>query len=256
MVLKKTPESPLDCREIQPVHSKGDQFWVFFGRTDAEAETSILWPPHVKSWLIGKDSDAGRDWGQEEKGMTEDEMAGWLHRLDGHEFEWTLGVGDGQGGLACWNSWGCKELDMTERLNWTNWRKKSATSTETMEDRGQWNHKFYTLRESKTTLGLELHTQQVYILNKCKLNTFSNEQVWGVCNICWKLCFCFCLTFDNQFNSFHVYRPALVISSILIRFKNEFSGNMKLGKRTCYIVAHVLQDIWFFFHKILWNVAF
>ena len=90
MVLKKTLESPLDCKEIQPVHSKGDQFWVFFGRTDAEAETSILWPPDVKSRLIGKDSDAGKDRGQEEKGVTEDEMAGWHHQLNGHGFEQTL----------------------------------------------------------------------------------------------------------------------------------------------------------------------
>jgi len=118
-VLEKILESPLDYKEIQPVHSKGDQPWDFFGRTDAKAETPVLWPPHSKSWLIGKDSDAGRDWGQEEKGMTEDEMAGWHHRLDGRESEWTLGVGDGQGGLACCNSWGCKELDTTERLNWT-----------------------------------------------------------------------------------------------------------------------------------------
>ena len=118
VLLEKTLESPLDCKEIQPVRSKGDQSWVFIGRTDAEAETPVLWPPHVKSWLIGKDSDAGRDWGQEEKGTTEDEMAGWRLRLDGCEFEWTLGVGDGQGGLACCNSWGCKELDTTERLNW------------------------------------------------------------------------------------------------------------------------------------------
>ena len=100
-------------------HPKGDQSWVFFGRTDAEAETPILWPPHVKSWLTGKDSDAGRDWGQKEKGTTEDEMAGWNHQLDGHEFEWTPGVGDGQGGLACCDSWGRKELDTTEQLNWT-----------------------------------------------------------------------------------------------------------------------------------------
>ena len=83
-----------------------------------EAETPVLWPPHAKSWLIGKDSDAGKDLGQEEKGMTEEEMAGWHHRLDGHEFEWTPGVGDGQGGLACCNSWGRRESDMTERLNW------------------------------------------------------------------------------------------------------------------------------------------
>ena len=123
VVLEKTPESPLDCKEIQPVHSKGDQPWDFFGRTDAKAETPIFWPPRVKSWLIGKDSDAGRDWGQE-KGTTEDEMAGWHHWLDGREFEWTPGVGDGQGGLVCCDSWCCKEWDTTEQLNWTelNWR--------------------------------------------------------------------------------------------------------------------------------------
>ena len=119
VVLEKTLESPLDCKEIQPVHSEGDQPWVFLGRNDAKAETPVLWPPHTKSWLIGKDSDAGRDWGQEEKGMTEDEMAGWHHRVDGHESEWTPGVGDGQGGLVCCDSWGRRELDMTERLNWT-----------------------------------------------------------------------------------------------------------------------------------------
>ena len=92
---EKTLESPLDCKEIQPVHSKGDQPWDFFGRNDAEAETPVLWPPHANIWLIGKDSDAGRDWGQEEKGTTEDEMAGWHHWLDGCESEWTPGVGDG-----------------------------------------------------------------------------------------------------------------------------------------------------------------
>ena len=99
--------------------SKRDQSWVFIGRTDAEAETPVLWPPHVKSWLIGKDSDAGRDWGQEEKGTTEDEMAGWHHWLDERDSEWTPGVGDGQGGLACCDSWSCKESDTTELLNWT-----------------------------------------------------------------------------------------------------------------------------------------
>ena len=119
VVLEKTLESPLDFKEIQPVHSKGDQPWDFFGKNDAKAETPVLWPPHAKSWLIGKDCDAGRDWGQEEKGMTEDEMAGWHHWLDGHESEWTPGVGDGQGGLACCNSWGCKESDTTERLIWS-----------------------------------------------------------------------------------------------------------------------------------------
>ena len=118
VVLAKTLESPLDCKEIQPVHSEGDQSWVFFGRNDAKAETPVFWPPHAKSWLIGKDSDAGRDWGQEEKGTTEDEMTGWHHWLDGREFEWTPGVGDGQGGLACCDSWGPKKSDTTEWLNW------------------------------------------------------------------------------------------------------------------------------------------
>ena len=114
----KPLESPLDCKKIQSVHSK-DQPWVFFGRNDTKAETPVHWLPHVKSWLIGKDSDAGRDWQQEEKGTTEDEMAGWHHRLYGHEFEWTPGDGDGQGGLACCDSWGHKELDTTGQLNWT-----------------------------------------------------------------------------------------------------------------------------------------
>ena len=120
VVLEKTLESPLDCKEIQPVHSEEDQSWVFIGRTDANAETPIFWPPHVNSWLIGKDPDGGKDWRQERR-RTEDEMAGWHHRLNGHEFEWTLGVGDGPGGLACCNSLGHKESDMTERLDWTEW---------------------------------------------------------------------------------------------------------------------------------------
>ena len=111
-------ESPLDCKEIQPVHPKGDQSWMFIGKTDVEAETPILWPPDGNSWFIWKDPDAGKDWGQEKKGMTEDEMVGWHHRLNGHRFGWTPGVGDGQGGLACCSSWGRKESDMTEQLNW------------------------------------------------------------------------------------------------------------------------------------------
>ena len=119
MVLEKTLESPLDCKEIQPVHPKGDQSWVFIRRTDVEAETPILWPPDAKSWLIGKDSDTGKHWRQEENGKTDDEMVGWHHWLDGCESEWTSGVCDGQGGLACCNSWGRKESDTTEWLNWT-----------------------------------------------------------------------------------------------------------------------------------------
>ena len=124
VVLEKNLESPLDCKKIQPVHSKGDQSWVFIGRTDVEAETPILWPHHAKSWLIGKDPNAVKDWGQEEKGMTEDEMAGYHHRLDRHGFGWTPGVGDGQGGLACCSLWGHKASDTTEWLNGTelNWK--------------------------------------------------------------------------------------------------------------------------------------
>ena len=119
VVLEKTLESPLDCKEIQPVHPKGDQSWVVVGKTDVEAKTPILWPPDVKSWLVWKDPDAGNDWGQEEKGTLEDDMVGWHHELDRHEFEWTLGVGDGQGGPTCCYLWGHNESDMTEWLNWT-----------------------------------------------------------------------------------------------------------------------------------------
>ena len=113
-----TLEGPLDCKEIQPVHPKGDQSWVFIVRTDIEAETPILWPPDAKSWLIWKGPDAGKDWGQE-KETSEDKMVGSHHRLNGHGFGWTPGVGDRQGGLACCSSWGRKESDMTEQLNWT-----------------------------------------------------------------------------------------------------------------------------------------
>ena len=119
VVLEKTLESSLDCKEIQPVHPKGDQSWVFIGKTDVEAETPLFWPPYAKSWLIWKDRDAGKDWGHEEKGTTEDVMVGWHHWLDGHGFGWTPGVGDGQGVLACCGLWGHNKLDTTERLNWT-----------------------------------------------------------------------------------------------------------------------------------------
>ena len=126
--LEKTLESPLHCKEIQPVHPKGNQSWVFIGRTDVEAETPILWPPDVKNCVIWKDPDVGKDWRQEEKGTTE-EMVRWHHRLNGHEFGWTLGVGDGQGGLACCSSWSCKESGMTEWLNWTeSFKNKSQQS--------------------------------------------------------------------------------------------------------------------------------
>ena len=117
-MLVNTLESPLDCMEIHQSIIK-EISPVFIGRTDGEAETPILWPPDEKNWLIGKDPDARQDWGQEEKGMTEDEMAGWYHWLNGHGFGWTPGVGYGQGGLACCGSWGRKESATTEQLNWT-----------------------------------------------------------------------------------------------------------------------------------------
>ena len=118
VVLDKTLESLLKCKEIKPVNPKGNQSWIFIGRTDAEAETPILWPPDVKNWLVGKDPDDGKDWRQE-KGMTKDEMVGWYHWLNGHESEQALGGGGGQGGLACCSPWGHKESDMTEQLSWT-----------------------------------------------------------------------------------------------------------------------------------------
>ena len=111
-------ESPLACKEAKPVNPKGEQSWIFIGRTGAEAEAPVLWPLDVKNRLLGKDPDDGKDWRQEEKGMTENEMVGWHHWLNGHEFEQALGVGDGQGNLACCSPWGCKGLDTTE---WTDW---------------------------------------------------------------------------------------------------------------------------------------
>ena len=159
VVLEKTLESPLDCKEIQPVHSEGNQPWDFFGRNDAKAETLVLWPPHVKSWLIGKDSDAGRDWGQEEKETTEDEMAGWHHWLDGREFEWTPGVGERQWGLVCCDSWGHKELHTTERLNWIElnlnsgrwWRTGKPSVLQSMESQSQTQLNDWTSPPSTTT---------------------------------------------------------------------------------------------------------
>ena len=134
VVLEKTLESPLDCKEIQPIYPKGDQSWVFIGRTDLEAETPILWTSDMKSWLIWKDPDAGKDWGQEEKGMTEDEMVGWHHWFSEHGFWWTPGVVDGQGGLACCGSWGCKETQLSDwtdrrclRVKSSSWSRRSPS---------------------------------------------------------------------------------------------------------------------------------
>ena len=122
---EKTLESPMDCKEIKSVHPKGNQSWVFTGMTDAEAETSILWLPHAKNWLLWKDPDAGKDWRWEEKRTTEDEMFGWYHR---HEFEQASGVGEGQGSLAYCSPWGCKESGTTELLNWKWWDKYKITA--------------------------------------------------------------------------------------------------------------------------------
>ena len=130
VVLEKTLESPLDCKEIKPVNLKGNQPWIFIGNTDAAAETPILRPPDVKSRLTGKDPDAGKDWGQEEKGATEDEMVGWHHWLTGNEFEQTQKDSKGEGSLVCCSPWGHKELDTTEWLNKNNnmeWLKDSSS---------------------------------------------------------------------------------------------------------------------------------
>ena len=134
-VLEKTLESPLDSKEIQLVNPKGNQSWIFIGRTDAEAKTPILWSPHAKSWLSGKDPDAGKDWGQ--KGTTEDEMARWHHQLDGHDFEQAPGVGDGQGSLACWSPWGCRVGHFwATKLNW-----KCTMVQRNLVGYGPWGHK-------------------------------------------------------------------------------------------------------------------
>ena len=137
VVLEKTLESPLDCKEIQQVHPKGDHSWVFIGKTDIEAENPILWPPDAKSWLIWKDSDAGKDWGQEERMTTEEEMAGWHHWLNGLGFGWTPGFGDGQGGLGCCGSWGHR-VWVTE-LNWKGkWYSSVVTFLALRMDKKHW----------------------------------------------------------------------------------------------------------------------
>ena len=190
-VLEKTLESPLDYKEIQPVHSEGDQPWDFFGRNDAKAETTVLWPPHVKSWLIGKDSDAGRDWGQEEKGTTEDEMTGWHHWLDGCESEWTPGVGDGQGGLACCDSWGRKESDTTERLNWTelNLNQWSKLTSAEMRQIEVLHHLIGCYLKHTTFLNLIIIKQQTQGNTLCRRRMEGQEgkTMWSVNSEWWEV---------------------------------------------------------------------
>ena len=175
----------MDFKEIQPVHSKGDQFWVFFGRNDAEAETPVLWPPHGKSWLIGKDSDAGRDCGQE-KGMTEDEMAGWHHGLNGRESEWTLRVGDGQGVLACCDSWGRKELEkeMATHSSVLAWRIPGTREPGGLPSMGSHRvgHNWSDLAaKNRTRLSdwTELNWEKGHYLHSNHLNLFQLCLFWG-----------------------------------------------------------------------------
>ena len=153
VVLEKTLERPLDCKEVQPVHPKGNQSWIFTGRTDAEAEAPILWPLDAKNWHLGKDPDAGKDWRQEEKGTTEDELVGWHHQLDGHEFEQALEVGDGQGDLARCSPWGHKESDTTEWLNWT--EDYGIQSHHFMANRGDKHATIHGVVKSQTRLETE-----------------------------------------------------------------------------------------------------
>ena len=160
-VLEKILESPLDHKEIKPVNPKGDQSWIFTGRTDAKAETPILWPPDAKNWLIGKDPDAGKDWRQEEKGMTEDEMVGWYQWLNGQDFEQAPGIGDGQGSLACWSLWGHKEVDTTEQLNWTLWGV-----TYTRKSREDWKEEGRKAWENLISMGKRGRQRSFWLPNK------------------------------------------------------------------------------------------
>ena len=169
--------SKLSCwRRLLRVHSEGDQPWDFFGRNDAKAETPVLWPPHAKSWLIGKDSVAGRDWGQEDKGTTEDEMAGWHHWLDGCESAWTPGVGDGQGDLACCDSWGRKELDTTEQLNWTDWYKQIFS----VDVNKIWFYPFCT--ENQETQGISCPVLLLFSFLFLLDHILRNRSSWNMCS--------------------------------------------------------------------------
>ena len=182
--------SPLDYKEIQPVHPK-DQSWVFIGRTDAETETPVLWPPHAKSWFIGKDPDAGRDCGQE-KGTTEDEMAGWHHRLDGHEFGWTPGVGNGQGGLVCCDSWGRKVgHDWATELNWTELRSKTRDTAYYP------TNLIMNFFSAKTRPGVDCGSVHELLIAKFRLKLnkvgkttrpFRSDQIRSVAQLCPTLC--------------------------------------------------------------------
>ena len=184
----------MDCKEIQPVHPNGDQSWVFIGRTDVEAETPILWPPDAKSWLIWKDPDAGKDWGQEKKGTTEDEMAGWHHRLNGLRFGWTPGVGDRQGGLVCCGLWDRKESDTTEQLNWTElpvasvqiskqWIQSKRTGKSKLD---LWSEKTDHTEENAKSEGLFLQSHWLRVLIRARQRSLN-----PLYNVMWIFMFCY-----------------------------------------------------------------
>ena len=168
----------LGLQETQPVHPKGNQSWIFIGRTDAEAETPILWAPDAKSWLIWKDSDAGKAWGQEEKGTIEDEMVEWHHLLKEHEFGWTLGVDDGQGGLACCCSWGHKESDMTEWLNWTELRLLSPLEIFLKFSHSLWIRQHSSFSFSSTQFCLSHNTYYTQQVSVCLPNSCIRLRDW------------------------------------------------------------------------------
>ena len=161
VVLEKTLESPLDCKEIQPANPKGNQSWIFLGRTDAEAESSILWPRDTKNWFIGKDPDAGKGWRQEEKGTTENEIVRWHHWLDGREFEQAPGVGDGQEILESCCLWGRKESDTTEQLNWLTEQPYCKQSTDLIQylSKYQW-HFLLRTRANNSNIHMEAPNTQ------------------------------------------------------------------------------------------------
>ena len=177
-MLEKTLESPLDCKEIKLVNSKGNQSWIFIGRTDVEGETPLVWPPDAKNWLIRKVPDAGKGWRQE-NGLTEDEMVEWHHRLNGHESEQTLGVGDGQGSLACCSLWGCKELDTTEQLNWTDQTLKLGVIRPITNSLTSWTTQPY--------LPLTPSTWTLWVHSRCSINALNELRTHVINSKSWNL---------------------------------------------------------------------
>ena len=178
MVLEKTLESPWDSKEIQPVNPKGNQSWIVTGSTDADAEAPIFCPPDVKYWLTGKDPDVGKDWRWKEKGMTEDEMVGWHHQLDGHEFEQALGIGDGQGSLVCCSPWDYKKLDTTKRLNWKEHKPGFSEPKTTNQDDVELNKSISMERGNQTKYCL-LPSEYTFISNINNSHNNNNNAMYA-----------------------------------------------------------------------------